>query len=80
MMWHVTIDEHGARGVHSDEAAAVLREVGTLSIRRASHVEPDSSGQWWADLSPVGGPLLGPFDTRGEALASELQYLYGEGF
>jgi hypothetical protein len=33
-----------------------LAALGTLAIRRASHVEPDGQGHWWADLSPVGGP------------------------
>ena len=30
-----------------------LRSLGSLSIRRASHVEPDENGNWWADLAPV---------------------------
>jgi len=52
-----------------------LSRLGDLSIRRASHVEPDERGQWWADLSPVGGPTLGPFDQRGAALTAERQWL-----
>ena len=46
----------------------LLAELGRLSIQRGSHVEPDDAGQWTADLSPVGGPLLGPFETRSAAL------------
>jgi hypothetical protein len=49
--------------------------LGLPAIRRASHVEPDESGQWRADLSPVGGPLLGPFSLRSDALAAELLWL-----
>lgn len=52
-----------------------LSALGRLSIRRASHVEPDSESGWWADLSPVGGPRLGPFPRRSEALAAERDWL-----
>ena len=38
-----------------------LAALGSPTISRASHVEPDQQGRWWADLSPVGGPSLGPF-------------------
>jgi hypothetical protein len=38
-------------------------------------VEPDSDGNWWADMGPVEGPVLGPFGTRGEALAAERGWL-----
>lgn len=48
-----------------------LRQLGALAISRASHVEPDVTGHWIADLSPVGGPKLGPFVTRSQALAAE---------
>jgi hypothetical protein len=48
---------------------------GRVSIRRASHVEPDDAGAWWADLAPVGGPKLGPFAKRSEALAAETIWL-----
>ena len=30
---------------------------------------------WWADLTPVGGPVLGPFHERDVALAAELTWL-----
>ncbi len=48
-----------------------------LDIRRASHVEPSDSGSafWFADLAPVGGPKLGPFARRSEALAAEVEWL-----
>ncbi len=55
--------------------AIPLQELGSISIQRASHVEPDSSGQWIADLSPVAGPVLGPFAIRSEALAAETAWL-----
>jgi hypothetical protein len=48
-----------------------LTALGSPAISRASHVEPDRQGRWWADLSPVSGPTLGPFRNRSEALAAE---------
>ncbi|QDV11458.1 hypothetical protein CA51_13220 [Rosistilla oblonga] len=53
-----------------------LASIGTLDIQRGSHVEPNQEGQWMADLSPVDGPLLGPFDNRSEALAAEVAWLH----
>lgn len=52
-----------------------LNELGKLDISRASHVEPTSDGKWTADMSPVNGPVLGPFDTRTEALQKEVKWL-----
>jgi hypothetical protein len=52
-----------------------LLALGRLSIERGSHVEPTSNGQWTADLSPVGGPLLGPFNCRSDALTAERRWL-----
>jgi hypothetical protein len=52
-----------------------LSMLGPLHIRRASHVEPDATGKWWADLSPVAGPRLGPFDRRSQAMHAECQWL-----
>ena len=55
--------------------AVDLATLGPLSICRASHVEPDENGRWWADLSPVAGPRLGPFDRRSQALEAEANWL-----
>ena len=57
------------------EEAIDLAVFGKLTIHRASLVEPDASGQWRVDLSPVGGPRLGPFSRRSEALATERRWL-----
>jgi len=46
-----------------------------LQITRASHVEPDRDGLWWADMGPVSGPVLGPFKNRTEALGAEREWL-----
>ncbi len=62
------------RWVYTDDARSLL-ELGPARIRRVSHVEPAPTGGWAADLSPVGGPTLGPFPTRAAALAAEVEYL-----
>ena len=70
----LVISPSGAVRAIYDEAIDLAAR-GRLAIRRASHVEPDVQGRWFADLSPVAGPVLGPFDRRSEALAAELQWL-----
>ena len=50
-----------------------LRILGKPTIHRASHVEPDESGHWFAQI--VNGPTLGPFAKRSEALAAEINWL-----
>jgi hypothetical protein len=52
-----------------------LSALGNPTISRASYVEPDQQGRWWADMGPVGGPVLGPFGLRSEALAVEAAWL-----
>jgi len=52
-----------------------LTTLGKLTIRRGSHVEPTPDGQWIADMSPVGGPILGPFLLRSEAITAERDWL-----
>lgn len=52
-----------------------LHCLGRLAIARGSHVEPTEDGQWTADLSPVNGPVLGPFINRSAALEAERQWL-----
>jgi hypothetical protein len=56
-----------------------LREIGTLKITRASHVEPDAEGCWRADMGPSGGPVLGPYGSRSEALGAERGWLAAQG-
>jgi len=52
-----------------------LLSLGQPNIQRASQVEPTPQGRWQADLSQVGGPTLGPFPLRSDALAAEIQWL-----
>ena len=52
-----------------------LAALGPVRVTRASSVEPDRLGRWTADLGPVGGPVLGPFDRRSAALDAELAWL-----
>jgi hypothetical protein len=55
--------------------AVDLASLGQVSITRGSHVEPNADGTWHADLSPVGGPRLGPFPRRSQALSAEIAWL-----
>jgi hypothetical protein len=63
----------GVRCIYDE--ALDLREIGKLEITRASHVEPDAEGYWWADMGPIDGPVLGPFRGRTEALGAEREWL-----
>jgi hypothetical protein len=57
------------------DEALDLREIGRLTITRASHVEPDAEGNWWADMGPVDGPVLGPYGGRSDALEAERHWI-----
>jgi hypothetical protein len=61
------------RAIYSEQLD--VRCLGSVSIRRGSYVEPTAAGQWSADLGPVGGPVLGPFDHRSQAIAAEIRWL-----
>jgi hypothetical protein len=54
-----------------------LNLLGSLDIKRASHVEPDEKnpGFWYVDLSPVGGPMMHGYRNRAEALKAEADWL-----
>ena len=70
----IVITPGGAvRCIYSEEID--LTALGSPAIARASHVEPDQHGRWWADLSAVGGAVLGPFQNRSGALAAEHSWL-----
>ena len=70
----LVIDAGGSVRCIYDEALD-LREIGRLAITRASHVEPDAEGYWWADMGPVAGPVLGPYGSRSDALEAEREWL-----
>lgn len=57
------------------DEAVDLAALGQPQIQRGSHVEPDDAGQWWADMSTVSGPKLGPFTRRSQALDAERTWL-----
>jgi hypothetical protein len=70
----LVVDASGSvRCIYGEELE--LREIGKLQITRASHVEPDNEGCWWADMGPVDGPVLGPYGSRSEALGAERGWL-----
>ncbi|MBI3352652.1 MAG: hypothetical protein HY036_08740 [Nitrospirae bacterium] len=62
-----------AQAIYTEQIA--LNELGKVTHTRASHVEPDENGEWVADLSLVGGPKLGPFKRRSEAIKREIKWL-----
>lgn len=74
MTMQIIVEPGGTvRAVYSEMIE--LATLGTVTITRASHVEPDEHGRWSADMSLVGGPMLGPFPRRSEALTAEQQWL-----
>lgn len=50
-----------------------LERLGRLTISRASNVEPDETGRWFASI--IDGPTLGPFVRRSDALQAEADWL-----
>ena len=76
----VIAPDGSARSIYADALRDVYEALGMLTVRRASHVEPGADGQWYADLSPVGGPVLGPYRLRREALDAEVEALRERGF
>lgn len=101
MSKRVTMSFSGAHAcfVHSDEAVEVFGDIGTVSMRRASHVEPwtglseearqrfcvdnpqqdtaqfSTNKSWFADLTPVGGNVAGPFASKQAALDYEVEWI-----
>jgi hypothetical protein len=72
--YDILIDENGdVQFIYNDDLAA-LCALGNARTARASHVEPYGP-EWRADLSPIGGPVLGPFRTRARALDAEVRWI-----
>ncbi len=75
-MVSIIFDPDGnVRHIYDDSLVELDRALGEFHVKRASHVEPTEDGMWTADMSPVGGPLLGPFRTHEIALAKEKAWL-----
>jgi hypothetical protein len=70
----LVVQSNGSIRCVYDEAID-LAAIGSLTITRASHVEPDNQGRWFADLAPSRGPLIGPFPQRTAALEAEHAWL-----
>jgi hypothetical protein len=70
----LSIDANGTiRCLYTE--ALDLDAIGQSETVRASRVEPGPDGQWYADMAPVGGPVLGPFEKRSLALTAEVDWL-----
>ena len=66
------------RFIYDDALMELTGDIGEFQVKRASHVEPKQCADktvWYADMSPVDGPTLGPFYTRAEALEAERSWL-----
>ncbi|WDI43768.1 hypothetical protein PSR63_07385 [Bremerella sp. P1] len=63
----------GIRCVYGERIS--LASLGDVTIERGSHVEPTTEGNWMADLTPVDGPILGPFFERSQAIDAEACWL-----
>ena len=83
----LTFDDDGTMAFVYEDAERVLGEdvtevvmaLGTMTTARASFVEPLVNRDGWsASMEPMGGPVLGPFDLRREALSAERAWLRKE--
>lgn len=81
MEHEILVNEDGSlQAIYSDELAEMLT-LGHATVRRVSSVEPwdvDGALVWEADLEACGGPVLGPFKRREDALKAEVAWLKAE--
>lgn len=69
----IIVKNGSIRYIYSDDFIPLMKQ-GYSTTQRVSHVEPIENG-WQADLSPVNGPILGPFVMRNDALTAEVNWL-----
>ena len=78
-MAEITVTPDGRLVFVYDDALQPLLAEGNAQTRRVSHVEPDQNAAgepgWSVDLCPIGGPCLGWYPLRADALAAEVGYL-----
>jgi hypothetical protein len=60
--------------IYRDDLADLFAQ-GETKITRASSVEPAPGGGWASDLTASGGPVLGPYSLRKQALDAEIDWL-----
>ena len=75
----ISPDGERVKAIYQDRLKPVFAVLGNASTERASHVEPDDNSDWIADCSPIGGPALGPFFRREDALRAEVQFINTKG-
>lgn len=74
-MIRLTIDSEGnGKAIYSDDLADYFAATGA-KITRASSVEPGPDGKWVVDLTVSGGPVVGGFKLREDALRFEVDWL-----
>ena len=78
MEYDILIAPDGTTRFIYDDVLKPLLENGQAVIRRASHVEPKGN-LWGADMSPVGGPSLGFYRYKKDALEAEREWLVANG-
>lgn len=76
MTHRIVIDPDGRIRFLYDDALREIMKLGEFVVNRASRVEPIAGGFWTADMSPVKGPVLGPFETRAAALDAEKAWIH----
>lgn len=69
----IVIEPDGALSFIYNDALADLTAEGNATTQRVSDVEPAPGGGWQAAMR--GGPVLGPFPLRADALAAEVAWL-----
>jgi len=77
----ISISASGMKFIYSDALRGLLSH-GEASITRMSHVEPGDPVReqdplkWYVDFAPSGhSVILGPCDTRSQALAEEIKWI-----
>ena len=65
------------RWLFDNNRAAFTGEVFADDLTTAAELLPPDS--WWADMLPVGGPVLGPFFDKTVALDEEVKWLLAHG-
>ncbi len=67
-------------GADSVDSLSRLREHKKIRWEGGIITHLNGREQWYADLLPVGGPVLGPFDTKQEGLDAEVGWLREHGY